>query len=127
MKAYVCIASLLLLVAAAGCQQKADEADVKVKMQVEPSPPKVGTAKVTLELRDADDRPVEGATVKLEGNMSHAGMKPSFADARQQKPGVYEADLELTMAGDWYVVVSGKLADGKKFEKKLALEGVKAN
>jgi len=82
---------------------------------------------VTLDVRDAGGKPVEGATLKLEGNMAHAGMKPVFADAKEVKPGRYEADLEWTMAGDWFVLVTGKLADGKAVNKKLDVKNVKAD
>ena len=126
MRLSVPIALLLALSLIVGCQQKADEPDVKVDLHVEPSPPAVGKAQVTVDLHDADGKPIDGATVRLEGNMAHAGMKPVFADATQQKPGVYRAVLEFTMAGDWFVVVSGKLPDGKPFSKKIDVKGVKA-
>ncbi len=118
---------LVVLVVPAGCRNR-DEAgkDVKVGLKVEPSPPRVGMAKVLLEVTDADDRPVEGAKLKLEGNMSHAGMKPVFADAREEKAGRYRADLEFTMGGDWFILVDGTLADGRVFRKKIDVKGVRA-
>jgi hypothetical protein len=125
-------ASVLLFLAlslTSGCQQKTDEAaDVTVDLRVEPSPPKVGKAQLTLDVRD-DGKPVEGATLKLEGNMAHAGMKPVFADAKEdkEKPGRYRAELDFTMGGDWFVLVTGKLADGRTLNKKIDVKRVKAN
>ena len=128
MKAFVAASVVLLALSlTSGCQHRADEADVTVELTDEPSPPTVGKARLTLDVRDAAGKPVEGATLKLEGNMSHAGMRPVFADAREVKPGRYEADLSWTMAGDWFVLVSGKLADGRTVSKKIDVKGVKAD
>jgi hypothetical protein len=125
----LCRAALVLvvLIPPAGCgRQGGADSDVKVDLKVEPDPPQVGPAKLTLVVKDAQDKPVEGATLKLEGNMSHAGMKPVFADAREEKGGRYRADLEFTMGGDWFILIDGKLADGRSFRKKIDVKGVKA-
>jgi len=120
---------LLAMLAAAGCSpgRSDDEAkDVKVDFKIKPDPPKVGLAEVTLLLTKQDQQPVKGATLKLEGNMNHAGMKPVFADAKEVEPGKYEATLDLTMGGDWYVEVTGTLADGRKLKRKFNVDGVKS-
>src|SRR4051794_15299412 len=91
---------LILVLALPSCQlgSVADGApDVKVELTFQASPPQVGTAAATVKLADKDGKPLQGAAVKLEGNMNHAGMKPSFADAKEGEPGEYHADLELTM------------------------------
>jgi hypothetical protein len=114
----------VILAMTVGCQQNPSDADVKVDLQIEPSPPKVGMARVTLDVSDAGGEPIKDATIKLEGNMNHAGMKPVFADAREEKPGRYKADLEFTMGGDWFILVEGKRKDGKTFKKKIDVKGV---
>jgi hypothetical protein len=119
-------AILLLVILLAGCQRQADQAPVDIKLSVEPSPPKVGPAQLMLEVADADGKAVEGATLRLEGNMAHAGMKPVFAEAKEEKPGRYRAELRFTMGGDWFVLVEGKLADGRAFRKKIDVPGVKS-
>ena len=58
--------------------------------------------------------------------MSHAGMKPVFAEVREEKEGRYSADLEFTMGGDWFILVTGKLADGRAVRKKIDVKGVKS-
>ena len=118
---------VLALALTSGCHRTPDEANVGVDLRVEPSPPKVGKAQLTLDVSDADGKPVEGATLRLEGNMAHAGMKPVFADAKEEKAGRYRAETEFTMAGDWFVLVTGKLADGRLVNKKIDVKGVKAN
>jgi hypothetical protein len=64
--------------------------------------------------------------VRLEGGMSHAGMEPVFATAREVEPGRYEAPLELTMAGDWLVLVDATLRDGRALRRQLKVPGVRA-
>lgn len=66
-----------------------------------------------------------GAEVRLEGNMSHPGMQPVLAAARETSPGVYEGDLELTMAGDWLVLVDARLRDGRTVHRRIEFRGVR--
>ena len=56
--------------------------------------------------------------------MSHAGMTPIFTDAREIEPGRYVAMMELSMAGDWYVVVQVSLPDGCRLDQQFELKGV---
>jgi len=63
-------------------------------------------------LLDADGRPVEDATVTIRGDMSHAGMAPVEATAAHAGDGIYTADFEWTMTGDWIVTVTATLAGG---------------
>ena len=123
------LAVLLALALLSGCSQK-KESDglegVKVDFKIDPDPPKVGPARTTIKLTDREGKALEGAVIKLEGNMNHAGMKPVFADAKETGPGRYEGTLELTMGGDWFVLITGKLADGRKLEKKVDVKGVES-
>src|SRR5438309_1713498 len=74
----ICLA-LFTLALTSGCQQSGDEPGVQVDIATDPSPPKVGLAKLTLEVRGADGKPAAGAALKREGNVSHAGMRHVFA------------------------------------------------
>src|SRR4051794_5409845 len=96
---------LVLVSLVASCQRQGEPgSEVKVELTIAPDPPRVGKAKVTLRLEDALGKPVEGATLQLEGNMSHAGMKPVFATAKETDAGRYQADMEFTMGGDWFIL-----------------------
>ncbi len=89
-------------------------------------PPRVGTANLDLILRDGDGKPVTAATVRVEGNMSHAGMEPTFAEAVEAEPGRYRAALKLTMPGDWFLTVTARRADGTELSAEMPLPGVRS-
>ncbi len=118
------ISSLCLLCfLAAGCTSQATT-NITVTHEIAPQPPRVGQATITLRVIDASGQPLRGARIKLEGNMSHAGMTPVFADAAETEPGRYRANMELSMAGDWVVLVHLTLPDGAKVERQLEIKGV---
>jgi hypothetical protein len=85
----------------------------------------VGPATLSLSLAEGA-RPVEEAEVKIEGNMAHPGMAPVLAEAREVSPGRYESTLQLTMAGDWIVLVDARLRDGRAVHRELQVRGVRA-
>lgn len=110
-----------------GCQrQREPGGDISVEHEIEPRPPRVGTARVTLRVADASGRPLGGARVRLEANMSHAGMRPVFAEAGEQEPGRYRAELGFTMAGDWVVLVRLVMPDGREIERQFDVKGVQS-
>ena len=121
-----CVVALACL-ALAGCRGDADAApEVKVAHEIAPSPPAVGPATVLLTLAGEGGRPVAGAAVEVEGNMSHPGMVPVFANAAEVEPGRYRAETEFTMAGDWVLSVSARLPDGRTVRREVDVRGVKA-
>jgi hypothetical protein len=123
---FVALLGVLLLVA--GCRRAGqnDLADIGVNVTVNPNPPEVGQAMVTLTLSEASGQPIIGAKVELEGNMTHAGMAPTLAQPDEVSPGHYEAPLEFTMAGDWFILVRATLPDGRKLERQVNVPGVKS-
>ena len=124
--AAVPVALLTLASLAAGCRPAPSSAeDLQVKWQVTPSPPAVGPATVTLDLRDAADRAVTGASLRLEGHMTHPGMAPVVADLRENAAGEYEAAITFSMAGDWVLVLTGELADGRRVHREMSIGGVR--
>ena len=58
--------------------------------------------------------------------MSHAGMVPVFAEARETESGRYQSSMELSMAGDWFILVHVTLTDGRKFDRQFEIKGVSA-
>ena len=119
------IALCVCLVLAQACRNQTESvADLTLTHEIFPNPPRVGPIAITLRVADAYGKPVIGADIELEGNMSHAGMTPVLAHARETEPGRYSSTLELSMAGDWYFVVHLTLADGRKLERQFEIKGV---
>ena len=115
---------LMILVLASCGRGSKDLTDVAVELAIEPDPPQIGPATLTVTLRDASGQPIGGAVVELEGNMSHAGMVPVFAQASEVAPGRYQASLEFTMGGDWFILVRADLPDGRSMERKVDVPAV---
>ena len=63
--------------------------------------------------------------MSLEGNMTHPGMVPVFADAKETEPGRYQSTMELSMVGDWHVLVHVTLPDNRKFDRRFEIKEVK--
>ena len=124
-----CTAVVVLLGAlwgTAGCRNAAPAAPaIEVALQVAPQPPREGEATVTVRLTDPAGKPVTGADVKLEGTMSHPGMQPVLVSAREGTPGTYQAPLQFTMGGDWFIIVTATLADGRSVERQMSVPGVR--
>lgn len=100
---------------------------ITIEHEITPQPVRVGSAAITLRLTDPLGKSVTGARITLEGNMSHAGMAPVFAKANETDPGRYQAPLELSMSGDWIVLVHLTLSDGQKVEQQFEIKGVQAH
>lgn len=79
---------------------------------------------MTVELADAQQKPVTGAQIQVEGDMAHPGMAPVFSDAQETAPGIYTARLNFNMPGDWVVLLHLRLADGRKVERQIDVRGV---
>lgn len=121
----VLIAACAALICA-GCRgSSAPGGDEQVRVTLSPEPPSVGSAAISVELATARGEPLAGATVRVEGNMNHAGMKPSFADLAESTPGLYRGTLEFTMGGDWFLVIEARLPDGRRVEHRRDVPGVR--
>jgi hypothetical protein len=127
--AFPLLLALAACLAPAGCRPPQGDSTPEVALDwaVTPDPPVTGPASVRLTLTDrATGQPVQGAEVQLEGNMSHAGMKPVFGTARETEPGRYEASLDLNMGGDWFILVDARLRDGRSLQRQVDLPDVRS-
>jgi hypothetical protein len=96
--------------------------DVTVDVVLDPEVPVAGRAiRAVVSVRDADGVAVHGARLQLEALMSHPGMAPVVA-ALSENNGIYSAPVEFTMAGDWVVMTSGTLADGRRVKHTQRLD-----
>ncbi len=120
------LAAMVLLTLVSCGRGGEDLSDVGVVLAIEPEPARIGLATITVSLSDAGGQPISGAMVGLEGNMNHAGMVPVSAWAQEVAGGKYQADLEFTMGGDWFILVRADLPDGRSLERKVDVPGVDA-
>lgn len=109
-----------------GCrnQSASTTTNLTVSYEVSPLPARVGDVTITIRMKGGSNEPIAGARIKLEGNMSHAGMAPVFADATEISPGQYRTKMNLSMAGDWHVLVHLTLPDGRELDREFEIKEV---
>ncbi len=121
---------LLLVIVLAGCgrgENAGGSSDVTARVTLHPAPAVVGPARIEMRLTDPSDAPVTGATVRVEGTMRHAGMVPVVRDAVETAAGRYAVDdFDLTMAGDWVLIVSGTTGAGEPIRTQVDIGAVSA-
>ena len=95
--------------------------DITIVLSVDPSQVTIGEATLYFELKDAQDQPIEGASLRAKGDMSHAGMMPVLGDSVEIGDGNYSIPFEWTMVGDWILTITGELPDGQGFSRTFEL------
>jgi hypothetical protein len=119
---FACVATLLIT----ACSRPAESRPiVEIEHVISPQPARVGPVTVTLKLVDSVGTTVTGAHIAVEADMSHPGMSPLFAEAKETEPGRYETHLEFPMAGDWVILLHVTLPGGQKLERKIDVRGVR--
>jgi hypothetical protein len=119
---------LLTCAVFSGCsREEGVGGEIAAVWAIEPAAPVAGTETIArITLRDEDRQPIAGARLRLEGHMSHPGMAPVVADVVERGDGTYEAPLHFSMAGDWVLVMTGELADGRRITKDVKVAGVRS-
>jgi YtkA-like len=113
---------------ASGCKKPSGSVPaVAIECEISPRPARTGPATIDLRLKNAGGKPITGARITLEADMSHPGMNPVFGEAKEIGAGRYQGYLEFAMAGDWAILVHVTLADGQKFDWQVNVPGVRAN
>ncbi len=111
-----------------GCSRRVASVPViSIGYEITPQPAKIGPATVAIKLSDAAMKPVTGARVTLEADMSHPGMAPAFGEAQEVAPGRYQGRLEFSMAGDWVVQVHVTLPSGQQSYQQIEVRVVRPN
>lgn len=115
----------LLLVILVACEPPEDraasrgDASLVVSVSLE-SQPAISRSPLLVSFTEAGGQPVTGASVRVVGDMTHAGMQPVIVDATEVAPGSYRADeFAFTMAGDWIITVTATTADGRRVSGEL--------
>jgi hypothetical protein len=122
---------LLLLIAVgpvallAGCNttppppQSTDTRGMQITLTTDPNPPHPGPVTIIVELKDAQGRPVTGATVSVTTgmpSMGHGGPGGTFVD---QGNGTYSARGVFGMGGDWRATITVVLPGQEPIRKEI--------
>jgi hypothetical protein len=125
-RAWLVLALLTAALPGSACGRGSQsDSSLSLAWTLRPAPPIAGPATLTVTVRDRAGEPVSNATLHLEGHMSHAGMAPVLADGAQRTPGVYEVPFSFTMQGDWVLLVSATLPDGRRTERRIDVANVR--
>lgn len=126
-RVWVLIAAIFLLFCI-GCNRAVrSPSPVTVAFETVPRPARVGAVTVSFALADAAAKPLVGAQLSAEADMTHAGMSPVFGTVKEKQPGHYESTMKLGMAGDWVILLHGTLPSGEKLERQFELRDVQPN
>jgi hypothetical protein len=117
------LAATLVGVLAAACAKPAADS-IDLTWALRPERPTIGPATLTVTLGEPHAA-ASGTRVRVVGHMTHPGMRPVEAEATRCGHGVYQADLTFTMAGDWALLVTIELADGRRVERRIDVPGVR--
>jgi hypothetical protein len=118
----------LTIFLASGCSRSSKAAnDLSFVLARDPQPPRASQNTFTVTLTSQAGQPIPRAHVSLEGDMSHPGMSPAFADAEEIAPGKYQAGLDLNMLGDWTIIAHIQLPDGRTFNRETKFQNLQPN
>jgi len=117
---------LALLASCVSCHAPRSSDDVTSTWVLDPAAPRTGAeTRIILVLRDPAGAPIRNATLQMAARTSLQGMAPIVADAIETVPGSYAVDVQLTTGGDWTVVASGTLADGRRLTRSVDVKNVR--
>lgn len=123
-KHFSLLAICFCIVVAYGCRRNEAVPDLNLTHEISPQPPRVGQVSVKLGLADNSGKPITRAGLSLEGYMSHSGMPPVSASVAEAGPGSYIGTMNLTMAGDWVVIVHINLPGQVSLDRQFEIKGV---
>jgi hypothetical protein len=121
-------ATAWLLLAASitgGCTRQPaaeDTAGVLVTTRLRPPQPTVGPATLTIALSGATAATLGRADVRVVGHMTHPGMTPVVGTVTPRGPDEYDAAVDFTMAGDWLLIATVRLQDGRRLESRVPVK-----
>ena len=107
-----------------GCKRAEAVPEIKFTHEVSPQPARVGQVQITMRLAENSGQPITRAGLSLEGYMSHSGMPPVSGRVAESGPGTYLGTMDLSMAGDWVVIVHINLPGQKTVERQFDIKGV---
>lgn len=120
--AWALVATLALVACEPPSEATEDDPRRPITVELATTPPRVGAA--VIEVRPLlDGSPVEGAAVRVVGDMAHAGMAPVEAAATAGEDGVYRSEgFSFSMAGDWVLTVDVTYPDGTSRSSSIPVQ-----
>lgn len=96
---------------------------LEIAIVTDPGTPRVGDNALIIELRDEDGNPVTDADVDAYARMPAMGAMPAMqapAGLEQTAPGRFEGELNLSMRGEWPLIV--EISDPQDGHKRLQFD-----
>jgi YtkA-like len=111
---------LIILILFTACAPKSSS-KLDVTLEFNPSKPRTGKTDIVLKL-ERDKQILEGWTVSVEGNMTHAGMGTVDGAVTELGAGKYQVkNFDFNMSGDWVLTVTAK-KDNETLTNDVKLE-----
>jgi hypothetical protein len=105
--------------AAADLSAEKKAGDLTLTLETQPQKPRLGENIIRIKIRDAKGNPVQDATVNVSSTMAMPGMAVGKSAAKRLKDGVYEAMVNLAMAGAWEIGVTVERPGQKPVQEKF--------
>ena len=121
---YLLIIVIFSLLSACGGRNSAQSSSNDYDISVEAGSTTVGKTDLMVTVKDQNGTAINDATVRIKGDMSHAGMQPVLGESATASNGVYTIPYEWTMAGDWFVTIDVTFADGSTATERFDFNGI---
>jgi Cu(I)/Ag(I) efflux system membrane fusion protein len=106
---------------AAAAEKPTQKKSGDLTISLETLKPRLGENIVRLKVSDAKGKAVQDAAVNVTFAMNMPGMAPGSTAAKRVKDGVYEAKVNLAMAGSWEITVSVQRPGQKAVQEKFTV------
>lgn len=92
-----------------------------ISLSTDPNPLRLGQATFIISVKDKNGKPVNGATVSFDLNMTAMNMGTQQGKATEQGNGRYSAVGRLSMRGPWLLKTTVKMPDGSMVNKDFTV------
>ncbi len=104
-----------------GSSDSVDSGSETVSLTTDPNPLRIGPATFIIDVKDKNGKPVNGATVSFDINMTAMNMGTQQGNASPQGNGRYAAYGRMSMRGPWKVSTQITMPDGSTVNKDFTV------
>lgn len=104
-----------------GSSDSVDSGSETVSLTTDPNPLHIGPATFIIDVKDKNGKPVDGATVSFDINMTAMNMGTQQGNASPQGNGRYAAYGRMSMRGPWKVSTKITMPDGSTVNKDFTV------